>query len=60
MRLVGIEEVEVARAEDDGVEDLGDERDALRGAVPVDCEDEDYFGEEVAYVCQVAEDLAFC
>ena len=37
------EEVEVAGAEDEGVEDLGDEGDAFGGAVAVDGVDEDAF-----------------
>lgn len=50
-------EVEVAGAEDGGVEDLGDEGDALGAAVAVDGEDEDAFGEEVGQVAHDTEEL---
>ena len=52
-----VKQVEVARAEDCSVEDLGDERYALGAAVAVDGEDQDELGEEVGDVSQVAEYL---
>ncbi len=50
-------EVEVSRAKDDGVEDLGDERHALGAAVVVDGEDEDSLGREVRQVAEDSENL---
>jgi hypothetical protein len=53
-----VEDVEVARAEDGGVEDLGYEGDALGAPVAVDGEDEDAFRRQVGEVGEDAEDLA--
>lgn len=54
------EEVEVTCAEDEGVEDLRDERDALSASVSMDSEDEDAFGEGVGQVAQDTEELWCC
>lgn len=54
------EEVEVTCAEDEGVEDLGDEGDALSAPVAMDGEDEDAFGEGVGQVAQDTEELWCC
>jgi hypothetical protein len=51
------EDIEVARAEDESVEELSDEGDALSGAVAVDGEDEDAFGGGVREVADDAKDL---
>ena len=57
VRLPGVEQVEVARAEDDRVESLRDQRNTLCGAVAVDGEDQDQLREDVGDVSQVAEEL---
>ncbi|KAJ6442577.1 mannosylphosphorylation protein (Mnn4) [Purpureocillium lavendulum] len=51
------EDVEVARAEDEGVEALRDKGHALGGPVAVDGKDEDAFRQGVGQVAQDAEDL---
>jgi hypothetical protein len=51
------EEVEVTCAEDEGVEDLRDEGDALSASIAMDSEDEDAFGEGVGQVAQDTEEL---
>jgi hypothetical protein len=50
-------EVEVSGAEDDGVEDLRDEGDALSASVAMNGEDEDAFREGVGQVAQNSEEL---
>jgi hypothetical protein len=52
------EDIEVPRAEDEGVEELGDERYTLGRAIAMDGEDEDAFGRSVRQVADNAEDLA--
>jgi hypothetical protein len=54
------EEIEVSGAEDEGVEDLGDEGDTLSAPVSMDSEDEDAFGEGVGQVAQDTEELWYC
>lgn len=49
--------VEVSGAEDEGVEDLRDEGDALSASVAMDSEDEDAFGEGVGQVAQNSEEI---
>lgn len=51
------EEIQVAAAEDHHVEPLGEQRDALCGAVVVDRPDEDAFGRRVRDVREDAEDV---
>jgi hypothetical protein len=51
------EDVEVSGAEDDGIEDLGDEGDALSAAVAVDGRDKDELGEEMGAISQDTEKL---
>lgn len=58
VRLIGVEEIEVARAEDARIEDLRDQRHALRRPIAVNGEDQDEFGEDVGDVSQVAEELS--
>jgi hypothetical protein len=50
VRLVGVEEVEIAGAEDGSVEDLGDEGDALCATIAVNGDDKDNLGENVGDV----------
>ncbi|CAG1994984.1 unnamed protein product [Fusarium graminearum] len=50
-------QVEIAGAEDESVQDLRDEGDALGAAVAVDGEDEDAFREGVGQVAQNTEEL---
>ena len=57
MGFIRVEEVEVARAEDGGVEDLGDKGDTLGGSIAVDGEDKNELGQEMGDVSRVAEDL---
>jgi hypothetical protein len=51
------EEIGVSRAKDDGVENLGNHRDALGAPVAMDGKDEDTFRGEVGEIAQYSEDL---
>ena len=51
------EHVEISGAEDEGVEDLGNEGYTFSAAVSVDGEDQDAFGEHMGQVAHNAEDL---
>ena len=59
MTLGRVEEVEVARAENGSIEDLGDEGDALGRAVAVDSEDENKLGENMGDVAEIAKYLSW-
>lgn len=59
MALGRVEEVEVARAENGSIEDLGDEGDTLGRAVAVDSEDEDKLGENMGDVAEIAKYLSW-
>ena len=52
-----LEDVEIARAEDKGVEDLGYEGDTFCRAVSMDGEDENDLGGHVREISQDTEDL---
>lgn len=54
---VGEEEVDIAGAEDAGIEGLGDEGDTFSASVDVDCEYEDAFREGVGEISQDSKDV---